>query len=290
MNTFGTFAEFANKFGSAIRIQPCRMNIHALMQAFADENLGQQELAKVLHNYPVISARLLSLANSAWARPVMPIINIESACLRLGFSTVKAVSMALAVAPTFDTTRCPSFDPTRFWASSMLEADAGVLLVNELPAQSDHGNDLKFIVQTAGILRNMGLLWLADYMAAETEQALKTSRSDANLSLAQALATSIGVDYCQLSVWIFTQWGLPEQLVAVIAEHKQPYESISSVAAQLLAVADVMVSAVFAASEEIAEQPLLSRLGIAPGRQIELFKQLVDKRDATAELAKTLFV
>ena len=194
------------------------MNIHVLIQAFADENLEPEALASILYHYPVISARLLGLANSAWARPVSPITHIETACVRLGHSTVKGVSLALAVASSFDTTRCPSFDPIRFWTTSMLVAEGGALLAAKLPDKDPLSRTiLRFTVQTAGILHNLGLLWLADNMAIETEQALKLTRSDPLLTVNQAIAESVGIDYCQVGAWIFKQWGLPDELITVVA-------------------------------------------------------------------------
>jgi HD-like signal output (HDOD) protein len=291
MNTKQNFIEFLKKSNGHSRLPPLKINIQVLIQAFANENIAPHELAAVLYHYPVISARLLGLANSAWARPASPITHLEAACVRLGQATVKGVSLALAVASSFDASRCPSFDPIRFWTTSMLVAEGGALLAANLTDKDCYAAELKLTVQTAGILHNLGLLWLADNLALEIEDVLKLTLSEPLLSVNQAIADGVGIDYCQVGAWLFAQWGLPEELIAAVAGHRESqHQDSASVPALLVGAAASMVSAVCHERNELPENTRLHRLGIDLVHQDRVFTQLAKQRDSTRELAKTLFV
>jgi HD-like signal output (HDOD) protein len=84
------------------RIPTLTIQVRFLFQAFSDDTLGLSGLAKTLKYYPIISARLIGLANSAWFAPAMPINSIERACARLGMDIVRSVSIGLALISPFN--------------------------------------------------------------------------------------------------------------------------------------------------------------------------------------------
>lgn len=283
--------QFLNKFNGEVRIAPLAMNIHVLMQALADQDMGNQQIASVLHHYPVITARLISLANSAWICPATPITNIETACIRLGTSVVKGVSIAIAVASSFNTARCPAFDPIRFWTTSMLVAEGAGLLAAKLPNKSSYASDLENTAQTGGILHNLGLLWLADNLAIETAEALQLSMADPLLTVNQALTQHTGIDYCVVGAWIAKQWHIPDELIAVMQHHRdEHFQENASAPVLLVGAAAKMVSSMFHELNEITDDPCLLNLGINVEMQTKVFNQLAKKFDSTQELAKALFL
>ena len=290
MDDNNKFTDFLKKSNGQIRVPPLKMNIHVLIKAFANEETTFQELISVLKHYPVIIARLLGLANSSWACPVSPITNIETACIRLGLTLVKSVSLALAIASSFDTTRCPSFDPIRFWMTSMLVAEGGVLLAAKLPDRGVYPADFAQTVQTAGILHNLGLLWLADNLANAMEEALKLTHKDPSFTINQAIESIFGIDYCKVGAWIFKQWELPDEIITVVAQHHDnPYSASVAVPVVLIGAAAGQVADLFHEYCDTAENIHLCRLGIDYEQQNKVFKQLSAKQETTRELAKTLF-
>jgi HD-like signal output (HDOD) protein len=285
------FAEFLNKFKGQIRIAPLAMNIHVLMQALSDEELTPRQLASVLHHYPVITARLIALANSAWVSPAMPITNIEAACVRLGNFVIKGVSIAIAVASSFNTARCPSFDTIRFWVTSILVAEGAGLLAAKLPNRQDYPTDIEFTAQTGGILHNLGLLWLADNMATETASALKLVTENPLITINDALTQCIGIDYCQAGAWISKRWHIPEDLINVIQHHRDPiYLKQAAAPVLLVGGAAKMVSSVFHGFSEPSEFEGFDYLGISLAEQESVYKQLEKRLDSTRELARALFI
>jgi HD-like signal output (HDOD) protein len=278
------------KFHGQIRIAPLGMNIHVLMHALADADMDHRQLTAVLHHYPVITARLIALANSAWICPATPITSIETACIRLGHSIIKSVSIAIAVASSFNTARCPMFDPIRFWTTSMLVADGAGLLAAKLPKTAS-SQDLQYSAQTAGIVHNLGLLWLADNLAGETAAALQLAVADPALTVNQALTQHVGIDYCRVGAWIGQQWQMPNELIAVMQHHRDVhYQEHSSVLVKLVGAAARMISAMVHGRDDMPENDELHGLGIDIALQRAVFKQLALKFESTQQLAKALFL
>ena len=287
-NSACVLADFQQRYQGKIRIATLKMNIHRLLSALADDEMEPSQLAAILLQYPVISARLVGLANSPWVRSVAPITTIEAACIRLGSIQVKAVSIAIAVGSSFNTARCPSFDPIRFWATSMLVAEGAGLLALKLPQNTHNSSDSWQTLKTGGILHNLGLLWLADMLPKETDQAFKLTVADPRLTINQALIESISIDFCTVGAWVAKQWHIPDELVAIIEHHRDnnPYEN-QPVPQLLVGAAARMVSALFHDNNLTADLGL-NALGIELELQQSIFVQLSKKLDSTKELARLI--
>jgi len=279
-----------NKGRNSIKLPSLSDNIHVLMNALADDNIGSRQLAAIIRNYPEIAVRLLFLANSAWSAPISPITTIENACSRLGISVVKSVSIALAVSSHFNSNRCPDFDKVRFWTDSMLVADGASLLAARI--QKDNRRlELQKTAQTAGVLHNLGLLWLAENLPKETGNALRMVLEESSLTVSEALFRCAGTDYCSVGGWIGQQWKIPEILTTAMQHHLEGNYREQCWEMVLLVGSAAKMVAALQKNGEVA--PINSRLheelGLDYAGQREIFQKLLNKLDNTRELARTLF-
>ncbi len=278
------------KLSEPAKLPSIAKNIHVLMQALASDKLSYQQLAEVIKHYPEITARLIFLANSSWSAPASPINNIEQACARLGMSIIKSISIAISISSSFDTRSCPLFDTVHFWTSSMLVAEGAGLLSLKLP-KAIANEELERTAQTAGVLHNLGLLWLADNLPTETNTVLKILLDDTNtLSLSESLKQLIETDYCEIGCWIAKQLTLPEVLITAMEHHLNPdYQDSSWEIAHIVGGAAKMVSALHKQSDEFTSISGLEALEIDPVNQQLVFQQLAKSFDKTQQLAQTLF-
>ncbi|WP_347985895.1 HDOD domain-containing protein [Methylomonas sp. AM2-LC] len=279
---------FLEKYKDQIRITPLKMNIQRLLEALADNDMTPKQMSDVIYHYPVISARLICLANSAWASPLIPVTSVEAACIRLGNALIKSVSIAIAVSSSFNTARCPAFKPIRHWATSLLVAETAVLLFNHIPDKTPYPLDIEPILRSSGILHNIGLLWLADNFALETDQVLNHTSTHLSVCVNQTFQQSLGVDYCAIGAWIARHMEIPEVLTSVIAQHRNPEVSVNT-PLQILLVGSAakMVSALFHQTDWVADSVLLD-LGIANDQQLYITEQLEKRFVSTKELARVL--
>lgn len=272
------------KLITPIRLSPMTMNIHVLVDKLADESLDFRQLAGILSHYPVIAARLLALANSAWAAPPIPVTTLETACARLGISVVKSMTIALAVAASFNQANCPAFDNQYFWSNSLLVAEGAALLARHC------SNDIDTI-KTAGILHGIGLLWMVEHLPIETGRALQQVRQESAVPLTEALQHSAGGDYCQVGGWIARQWRIPEVLVGALEQHQNhSYRGEAWEIALLVGAALKMATALpLDAKQKCPENEALSALGINQDQQQTVFEQLAGRYEATKLLAREMF-
>lgn len=193
------------------RIPPMPKGMDHLLGVLGDENLDFDELVGELELYPSVVARLLSLANSAWSAPVTPVTSVSLACGRLGLDMVRSVVLALTVAEPFDLASCPTFDARRYWSSALTTAEAASLV----SGHAGIGDMQK--ARTAALLRNIGLLWLADSLPDETAEALEAyavENSEEDQDLESLLQRHCGMGYLEAGRVLSAYWGLPEEFAA----------------------------------------------------------------------------
>lgn len=259
-----------------------------LLQAFSNDTLSYQDLATIVANHPPIAARLIALANSAWAAPSQPVDSLEKACLNLGINIVRSVSIGLTLISPFNVSACPSFDLRHFWISSKLVADIAVMLASSMPTEPQPA--VLHAIHTEGLLHNLGLLCLADILPKETHHALTRVNSGSEQNVMDTLRVNMGTDYCEIGGLFAEIWGLPPSLVTVIQHHcANNYRGDYWDHTQLIGGAAKMVSAAYKGQQTAPELAMLEPLSIKPDDRQHIFGQLQFLLPATTELANALF-
>lgn len=266
-------------------------NIHHLFKVLSDDQLNNRQLAEVIHHYPSIAARLIALANSAWIAPLKPVTSLAAACSRLGLTTIRSTSIALSIASPFDSLRCPAFDVEQFWTTSMLVSEGADLLAWRIPALQ-LSVESRNTVRTAGLLHNLGLLWLAHTRPEETGLAFELCSNNQFITLQQAMQQCLDTDYCEAGGWLAHQWGLPEVLANTLRYHlDSSYHNSAWEIVALVGFAVKMVSELQKGSDQLPKGcSRLEALGVDRSVQENVFDRLGNKVSGMHELVKTLFV
>jgi HD-like signal output (HDOD) protein len=284
-----TNPELPDWFANFKRLPPLPHDVHHLVKALSDDNLGIAQLARIIEKHQTVATRLIALANSAWANHSKePVTSIEKTCLKLGLNIVRGVSIGLAVMKPFNVSQCPGFDIKRYWASSMLVAQGAAALADVLPA-SERDDQFVQTVRTAGILHNIGLLCLADLMPQETHRAFSLIKASPEIALNQVLRDILNTDYSEVGGFLTAHWGLPDVLVAVIKQHCElSYQGPYWKQTVLVGSAAHMVGLLFR-NEDMQPLQQLEMLDVSQERQQQLFIDLQVQFPKILELAKVLF-
>ena len=257
-----------------------------LLKSLTDENIEFIELASIIEKFPSIAAKLISLVNSAWSAPASEISSLEITCSRLGFDVVRSTSIALAIATPFNPLKCIPFDPEHFWCSALLTADAASRLVTISTAK----NSLEpSTARAAGLLHNLGLLWLVDTLPTEVGQALIMVKKCQADTLQQALLDLLGFDQAQAGGYLGNSWSLPEPLVAAMTHCLQSdYQGSQGDVVTTVGLAVKLVSATL--KEQSCPDPDIrsSSLEIAEKDFNDVFEQLKDQLEKVRAIAKVL--
>ena len=245
-----------------------------LLQKLSDDEIGFDDLVETLQRFPSVTARLLAVANSAWCAPRVPVTSLQSTCTQLGLALVRSISISVAVSAPFDTTRCPRFDTARFWYSALLAADGAERLAAQCNGMA--GIEPK-AVHTAGLLHNIGLLWLADKLPAPVARACEMADRPAPTSVNEALRRELGTDIAEVSGLLLEAWRLPAMLATTIRYHRDSdcgQEGWQSAA--LLGGAARMVGAL-RRDQDCPALPSLDRLGISLQARQKTFAKMRQK-------------
>lgn len=250
-----------------------------LLQTLMDDEVGFKELSGLLQHFPSITARLLYLSNSAWAASVSPVTSVESACVKLGLSVVRSVSIALTISAPFNLLRCPAFNVERYWTSALMVADLAVAIgkvqrafpAEEIPA-----------LQTAGVLHNVGLLWLADRLPDLTSEALLEAENDDQISVSDSLEQLCGGGYADVGGCLAESWNLPGLLIDAIREHRVPTLPELSPAKLIFVATQYASENPETISEELPDElPGEASLGLPRGFCEQLYLSLPERTEST---------
>ena len=257
-----------------------------LLESLTDENIDFVELAAIVEKFPGIAGKLISLVNSAWSAPASEVTSLEATCSRLGLGVVRSTSIALAVATPFNPANCPAFDLEYYWISVLLTADASSRLVSI--ASPPHEFEAATL-RAAGLLHNLGLLWLVDRLPVEIDRALGMLASHQVESMQQALQHVLGYDQAQAGEHLGNSWNLPQPLIAAMAhfpqaDYRGDYREIVST----VGLAAEMVSALLREEACPVEGPRQSSLGMSGENLHKVFTQLQGQLSKTRDIAKIL--
>jgi len=270
--------------GQNIQLPIFPLSIRTLIEKLSCDEISIKELSETLEYYPTIVIRLIALANSAWSKPTDEIVSLDSACVRLGLNLVRSVSLALAVARPFDHIRCSSFDAKKFWHSSFLTAEAAFLLAKHHPlVEPDKA-------KMAGLLHNIGLIWLVDVFTDEMNDCLTYVRRYPDVNLNETLVEQLGLGYDQAGTILATHLNLPDCLVAAIGGHRHCSVANNSLPlAEIVYQARGMVSSVLKHDSSLLKEEDESKIGIDPKDINATFNQLLKINPKVKALSSTLF-
>ena len=257
-----------------------------LLKSLTSETIDFVELASVVEKFPGIAGKLISLVNSAWSAPVSEVTSLEATCSRLGLGVVRSTSIALAIAAPFNPVKCPSFDLEYYWCSVLLTAEAASRLV----AESSATDELEpATARAAGLLHNLGLLWLVDRLPAEVGQALTMVRNNQAESLRQALTNVLGFDQALASGYLGRSWALPEPLISAMKHHLEAeYRGSRRDIVSTVGLAARLVSAVLKEESRPEQDVRQTLLGITEEGLNNVFEQLSGQLGRTRDIARVL--
>ena len=188
--------------------------VQDLISSFDDESVSPEEIARKLAVDPVLSAKLLRLANSAYYHVSRSVSSVNDAIAMLGFVTVRTLVVSSGLVSGFKST--PGMDLKQFWRYSLNTAVAAKWLANRV-----HENtDLAF---TLGMMHAIGQLVMHAGMPEQAMQVDKIAGAldSHRLSTEQ---TSFGYDFSDVGAELALRWKFPEPFSAAIRAFPQPLD------------------------------------------------------------------
>lgn len=251
--------------------------VEDLIGSFDDPDVSVDAVAKKLANDPVLSAKLLRLANSAYYHVSREIGTVEDAVKMLGFVTVRTLVISAGLVSGFKTV--PGMDLRQFWRYNLHTAVAAKWLAR----QAKENADLAF---TVGMMHSIGQLVLHAALPDRAREIDADCPALAHGRLAAERA-ALGYDFGDIGALLSIRWKFPNVFPGAIRTFGDPLAEspLNRMAAVIhLAAWRARIEELAPAPEEIeASYPLAveQALGLAP-------RTVLDLMPAPAELAAGL--
>jgi HD-like signal output (HDOD) protein len=186
--------------------------VEELIGSFEKPDVSLDEIARTLSLDPVLSAKLLRLANSAYYHVSRRIGNVEDAIRMLGFVTVRTLVISSGLVGGFKTV--PGMDLKRFWRYSLHTAVTAKWIAKKVGLNTD-------LAFTIGMMHAIGQLVMHAGMSAQALELDATVGSYDSERLAAEQA-AFGFDYSQVGAELAMRWKFPDTFPDTIRSFSQP--------------------------------------------------------------------
>lgn len=249
---------------AAARIRAVPQVALKIIRMINDDYHSMPDVAAEVRQDQVISARVLSLANSAMIGRKEVVDSVDDALMVLGEKVILRFVVSASLELFFpDSERGYSQCKGRLFHHAI-----GVALVAEqigrMTEKSDPG-----VAYTAGLLHDIGKVLLDHFVAENIPQFYRLTQNG-SVDLETAETDILGISHPEAGSILAELWSIPENLVDAIRYHHHPAKSArGGDLAGIVCLADLLASRFWVNKEldhcssvEIA--PLLDRLGLTP--------------------------
>lgn len=181
-----------------------------------DTDEGERELMKLVEADPMIAARVIGLANSPIFAPSKKVCSMRDAAMVLGLSKVKAVGVSIALMGPLRIRDSKYFSIKDLWLHSFSMAVGMRTLSGMIPRPIRPPEDSLFL---SGLLHDIGYLAFAYLAPGKFDEFLSQIEADPEKSVAMLEQEILGISHAELGELLGRNWGLPDEINAVIAGH-----------------------------------------------------------------------
>ncbi|GJM26349.1 MAG: hypothetical protein DHS20C16_27640 [Phycisphaerae bacterium] len=177
-----------------------------------DPEAGCADLAELVAVDASLSARFLSLANSAWFGLSRKIRSINQAVSLLGVSNAKSLCVSHSLTGLYQGWNLSKDDTSAFWQAAVLKASSGELLTKGF---SDGWSRDMF---TLGLLQDIGVALMVSCDGVEYAKMLR----DETVGLSDRLEYErnvFGMDHAEVGACLAERIGLPQPFPEAIRQH-----------------------------------------------------------------------
>ncbi len=210
--------EHFTKLVSNVRALPVLPNIYTeLMQELKSPEPSLERAGQIVAKDMGLSAKILTLVNSAFFGLGRPITHPSEAAMFLGTETLRALVLSLQVFSQFSQVRLKEFSVENLWKHSWT---TGVLAKRlcEYEEADRTTTDEAFI---AGLLHDLGKLVLAANLPSQLEEIIRQARQK-KITFSEQEYQMFSASHAEIGGYLLGKWGLSSGVVEAVAFHHRP--------------------------------------------------------------------
>ncbi|MDR2198838.1 MAG: HDOD domain-containing protein [Deltaproteobacteria bacterium] len=190
---------------------------YALLTLLMKEDTQAKDLERVLSQDPALTAKVISLSNSAFYALEQPVSSLERAILVIGFKELEFMAMGLGLSETFDLSSVPAnFDGEGLWLHSLSVS----FIAREIAVVSKAVEPSEAMI--TGLLHELGLIILVSKFPSQFQQLMELV--NAGMSLFDA-ESALGLRHDVIGYMLAFNWNLPRVFQEGILYHHRPKEA-----------------------------------------------------------------
>lgn len=187
-----------------------------LIASFDDDDIDLFRIAADVDHDPVLVAKVLQRANSAFFRLLRPVATVREALQVLGLNKLRALVISTVLNDSFHTVTSLNLD--QYWSQSLAAAE----LARYVAAPLSMDESLAF---TAGLLHGIGELvmhaGMPEVMVRINAEAGKLEDNRASVEY-----DNLGYSHAEAGAELARRWRFPRRLVDALAQQNRPLEFV----------------------------------------------------------------
>lgn len=284
MNTKIDFGESVTRLDS---LPPMPVIAQKLLALELNTDEGEAMLLTLIGLDPLISAKVIGLANSSQFGSHAKVATISDAAMRLGLTRVKSIAIGIAAMSARNGLPEGLLKADDLWLNSMGIAFAMGAIAKGMPARLRPSDDKIFL---AGLLHDIGYMALGHLNVKAADALYVKFQTLADHSILEIEQELLGITHCEIGAQLGRRWDLPEEIIAVIRYHHTVDEEGSAQGQPLVSMVNIAEKILpeFCISkhkgEEVTEQEWLA-LGIDPAKADDIRGQIAEVAAQAYEFA-----
>ncbi|MBI5895210.1 MAG: HDOD domain-containing protein [Desulfobacterales bacterium] len=189
--------------------------VSRVMEITANPESGVQELMEAISIDPVLTAKVLKIANSAFYSRSGQIATLRQALVVIGFNEVRNLVLSSAVFNNFaKLSRAPGFDAHLFWRHSFVTGLACRMMARPMGLPGGES----FV---AGLIHDIGKLVMVMALPLEFTKMMKMT---GNFGLEHVVAEKhlLGLTHEEVGLRLLKRWAFPQHLQSAVGYHHHP--------------------------------------------------------------------
>ncbi len=219
MTTSLLAATLSNAINNLPSLRPI---FHRFRQVMENPGSSAQHIVDIVKLDPVITAKVLRLANSAYIGVPHTTYSLKNAVVLLGLKRVFSIALASDVLDTLQKKKMLPFSLRDFWRHSVTVAMVAESISKFLRRSDSIDSDEAF---TAGLLHDIGKLVLGCFGAEHFVEAEKKSQRD---KIPFYSAEKPQMSHTATGGFLARKWNFPVDLCDAIEYHHDPVNRVSA--------------------------------------------------------------
>ena len=218
------------------------MTVKEVLDISYDPKSDAQALAGAISKDPVLSSKLLQVANSSFFAFLWKAADIRTAVVRLGVKGVRNVTLALGVAKLYSS----PVDSDGYSRPGVWRHSVAVGMINELlcgVVRAREAKELAGQALLAGLVHDIGIILVDQYVSKRFEPlpALAASLSE---PLYRVEKPELDFDHQELGALVLLKWRFPARIASAVgAHHGRASLESGDLLAQMTAMSEFLATA-----------------------------------------------